>query len=219
MDVSRELLPFLATALVVIIIPGPQVLFVVGRALSYGKRAAVTSALGGNLGAYTQGLLIAAGLGTLVEQSETIYTTVKLIGAAYLVFLGVIAYRHRHALGLGLKRSAEDGERPQEPVGVWKAARQGFLVGITNPKAGVFFAAILPQFTDRAAGRLPLQMAVLATLFSMIALVCDASWGLAAGAARDWFARSPRRLAAVGGAGGLAMMGIGIGIAVTGRKD
>lgn len=218
MDPTRELLPFLATAVVVILIPGPQVLFVVGRALSYGKRAAMTSAVGGNLGAYTQGLLIAAGLGALVEQSDTIYTTVKLIGAVYLVFLGVMAFRHRHALAQGLKATEAENAR-REPVGAWKAARQGFLVGITNPKAGVFFAAILPQFTDRASGHVPLQMAVLATLFSAIALVCDATWGLVAGSARDWFARSPRRLAAVGGAGGLAMVGIGLGIAVTGRKD
>lgn len=218
MDATRELLPFLATAVVVILIPGPQVLFVVGRALSYGKRAAMTSAVGGNLGAYTQGLLIAAGLGTLVEQSETIYTTIKLIGAVYLIFLGVMAFRHRHALAEGLKPAGED-ESPREPVGAWKAAQQGFLVGITNPKAGVFFAAILPQFTDRAAGHVPLQMVVLATLFSAIALLCDTTWGLVAGAARDWFAQSPRRLAAVGGAGGLAMMGIGLGIVVTGRKD
>jgi threonine/homoserine/homoserine lactone efflux protein len=93
------------------------------------------------------------------------------------------------------------------------------LVGLTNPKAAVFFGAILPQFVDRSSGHVPLQMILFATMFSAMALVCDCSWGLVAGTARDWFARSPRRLAMVGGAGGLAMVGLGVGIAVTGRKD
>jgi threonine/homoserine/homoserine lactone efflux protein len=100
-----------------------------------------------------------------------------------------------------------------------RAARQGVLVGLTNPKAAVFFGAILPQFVDRTRGHVPLQMVVFATMFSTMALVCDSLWGVAAGTARDWFARSPRRLAVVGGAGGLAMVGLGLGIAVTGRTD
>ena len=93
------------------------------------------------------------------------------------------------------------------------------MVGVTNPKTMVFFAAVLPQFVDRSAGRVPAQMLLLGLISTGIALVCDSTWGLAASAARDWFARSPRRLSLVGGAGGLAMIGLGVTVAVTGRTD
>jgi threonine/homoserine/homoserine lactone efflux protein len=100
-----------------------------------------------------------------------------------------------------------------------RTIRDGFVVGIANPKVVVFFGAILPQFVNRQAGHVPLQMALLALIFSSIALVCDSTWGFVAGTARDWFARSPRRLALVGGTGGLAMIGLGAALAFTGRKD
>lgn len=235
MIAADRILPFLLTAIVIILAPGPQVLFVVGRALAYGRRTAVSTAAGGTFGAYVQAILVSLGLGTLVERSAVLYAALKLIGAAYLVFLGVRAYRHRHALGASMRDGGEPvesageaesgggavlpGTRAGKPVTGLRAARQGVLVGLTNPKAAVFFGAILPQFVDRARGDVPLQMILFATMFSTMALVCDSSWGLAAGTARDWFARSPRRLAMVGGAGGLAMVGLGVGIAVTGRKD
>jgi len=222
---TDHILPFLLTALVIIVVPGPNVVFVVGRALAYGRRTAVTTAAGGTFGAYMQAILVSVGLGTLVERSTLVYSGLKLIGAAYLVFLGVKAFRHRHALQQGMQAVDADGgetaasttER-SAPSGL-RAARQGVLVGLTNPKAAVFFGAILPQFVNRSSGHVPAQMILLATLFSLMALVCDSTWGVAAGTARDWFARSPRRLAMVGGAGGLAMVGVGVGIAVTGRKD
>jgi threonine/homoserine/homoserine lactone efflux protein len=222
---TGHLLPFCAAALVIILIPGPNVIFVVGRALAYGKRTALSTVVGGTSGVYVQAILVSVGLGTLVERSAVVYSALKLIGAAYLVFLGVKAYRHRHALreSLGVQDGAEDAEgaagAAPKTVSGFRAARQGMLVGLTNPKAAVFFGAILPQFVDRTHGHVPVQMILLATIFSLLALVCDSTWGLAAGTARDWFARSPRRLAMVGGAGGLAMVGLGVGIAVTGRRD
>ncbi|HEU5356137.1 MAG TPA: LysE family translocator [Actinocrinis sp.] len=223
MIAADRILPFLLTAIVIILAPGPQVLFVVGRALAYGRRAAVSTAAGGTVGAYVQAILVSVGLGTLVERSAVVYAALKLIGAAYLVFLGIKAFRHRHALGASVREGEETAEgadaQSGRPVTGLRAARQGVLVGLTNPKAAVFFGAILPQFVDRARGDVPVQMIVFATMFSTMALICDSSWGLAAGTARDWFARSPRRLAMVGGAGGLAMVGLGVGIAVTGRKD
>lgn len=217
MIATDRLLPFLVTSIIIILAPGPQVVFVVGRALAYGRRTAVTTAAGGTFGAYVQGILVSLGLGTLVERSTLVFESIKLIGAAYLVFLGVKAFRHRRALNAELAGDTQD--RGQRTVSSLRAARQGLLVGLTNPKAAVFFGAVLPQFVDRASGHVPLQMIVFTTIFAIMALVSDATWGLVAGTARDWFARSPRRLALVGGAGGLAMVGLGLGIAVTGRKD
>jgi len=97
--------------------------------------------------------------------------------------------------------------------------RDGFVVGVSNPKAIVFFAAVLPQFVAPSAGHVPLQMLLLGTLFVAIAVVSDAAWAVAAGTARAWIARSPRRLEWVGGAGGLVMIGIGTSLALTGGKD
>ncbi len=100
-----------------------------------------------------------------------------------------------------------------------RIVRDGFLVGVTNPKAIVFFAAVLPQFVDRGAGHVPIQMLLLGAVFIGIAVASDSTWALAAGTARAWLGRSPRRLELIGGAGGLVMIGIGASLAVTGRKD
>jgi threonine/homoserine/homoserine lactone efflux protein len=96
--------------------------------------------------------------------------------------------------------------------------REGFVVGVTNPKAAVFFAAILPQFTEPSLGHVPLQMLVLGLVFVAIAMVCDGAWALVAGTARERLVSSPRRLEMIGGAGGVVLVGLGVGLAVTGRK-
>jgi threonine/homoserine/homoserine lactone efflux protein len=92
------------------------------------------------------------------------------------------------------------------------------IVGVTNPKVLIFFAAVLPQFVDLRAGGATTQMLVLGLLFALIAATLDSTWGLAAGAVREWFATSPARLRMVGGTGGLTMVGLGIGLAFTGRE-
>ena len=101
----------------------------------------------------------------------------------------------------------------------WRSARDGAVVGLTNPKAYILFGAILPQFVNRGAGHVPAQMLLLALVSVSIGVLSDCTWGLAASGVRAWFARSPRRLELVGGAGGLAMIGLGITVALTGRKD
>jgi threonine/homoserine/homoserine lactone efflux protein len=210
-----RLFAFAAVALVIIIIPGPSVLFTISRALTYGRRTAVITVLGNTSGAYTQALLVAVGLGTLVERSVLAFSILKFAGAAYLIFLGIVAFRHRRNLSDAMA-AAVGGDRT---MSTRRTIRDGFVVGVANPKVVVFFGAILPQFVNRPAGHVPLQMALLALIFSSLAFVCDSTWGFVAGTARDWFARSPRRLALVGGTGGLAMIGLGTALAFTGRKD
>jgi threonine/homoserine/homoserine lactone efflux protein len=206
-----QALAFGLAALVIIVIPGPSVLFVVGRALAYGRRTALVSVVGNEVGALAAVCAVAFGVGAVVERSVLVFTLIKLGGAAYLVFLGVRALVRSGAHG-GLQEDV--GERRG-----WRAGLDGFLVGVANPKTVVFFAAVLPQFVDRERGDVPGQMLVLGLIFVVIALVCDSAWSLAASGARGWFGRSPRRLRLIGGAGGLAMIGLGLGIAVTGRKD
>ncbi|MCF2525850.1 LysE family translocator [Yinghuangia soli] len=209
---TEQMLAFAAMSFVLIIIPGPSVLFVVGRALAQGRRAALTTVVGNTLGAYTLVVAVALGIGSIVERSVIVFTALKLVGAAYLVYLGVKAFRQRGAL-----RAAFEGEAPSQ--GTARTMWEGFAVGVANPKTMVFFAAVLPQFVDRGAGHVAVQMLVLGVIFNVIALACDSVWGLAAATARGWFADSPQRLSAVGGTGGLAMIGLGVTVAVTGRKD
>lgn len=203
---------FALMALIIILIPGPSVLFVVGRALAHGRRTALASVLGNELGAFVLAAAVAMGIGSVVERSVIVFTALKVAGAAYIVYLGIQAIRHRRAL-----QEAVEDVAPRR--GDLRNLGQGFVVGVANPKTIVFFAAVLPQFVDRSAGHVPLQMLILGLVFVVIALVSDSAWGMAAATARTWFARSPRRLAAIGGTGGLMMIGLGVTIAATGRKE
>ncbi|MES9537765.1 MULTISPECIES: LysE family translocator [unclassified Actinomadura] len=209
---THQLLAFSAMALAIILIPGPSVLFVVGRALAHGRRTALAGVVGGVLAALVLTSAVAVGIGSIVERSVIVFTVLKIVGAVYIVYLGVQAIRHRRSLQEAIAGS--EAER-----GGGRALLQGFIVGMTNPKTTVFFAAVLPQFVVRENGHVALQMIVFGAIFAVIALFCDSVWGLAAGTARDWFARSPRRLAAIGGTGGLMMIGLGVTVAATGRKD
>jgi threonine/homoserine/homoserine lactone efflux protein len=208
---TDQMLTFGLASLLIMVIPGPSVLFVVGRALAYGRRTAVASTVGNDVGTFVLATAVALGVGSIVERSVLIFTAMKMVGAAYLVFLGVRAFlRRRENTGLEGEVTARAG---------WRAGLAGFLVGVTNPKTVVFLAAVLPQFVNPSRGHVPAQMFALAMIFVLLALVTDVIWSLAASTVRAWFGRSPRRLQMVGGAGGLAMIGLGIGVAVTGRKD
>jgi threonine/homoserine/homoserine lactone efflux protein len=207
-----HLLPFAAVVALVIAVPGPSVLFTISRALSVGRRCALLTVLGNGAGVYLQVTAVAFGVGTLVERSILVFTLIKWAGGAYLVYLGVQAVRHRRSLAAALAARAA-------PVPPWRAVRDGAVVGATNPKTIVFFVVALPQFVSPASGHVPLQMLLLGTLFPVIALVLDSGWAFAAGTARAWFARSPRRLALIGGTGGLVMIGLGATLAVSGRGD
>jgi len=195
-----------------ILVPGPSVLFTIGRALTVGRREALLTVVGNAAGCYLQVIAVAVGVGVIVERSAVVFTVIKLVGAAYLVYLGVQAIRHRRritdALATGIPTMAAG-----------RAVRDGMVVGFLNPKTIVFFVVALPQFTDPAAGNAPLQMLLLGTMFPLFALVLDSGWALAAATARGWLANSPRRLELIGGTGGLAMIGLGASLAITGRRD
>lgn len=210
-----QLLGFGLAALVLIVIPGPSVVFTVGRAVSYGQRVALATVIGNTAGLFLVMVLVAVGLGAVVAQSILVFTIIKLAGAAYLVWLGIQAFRHRRELQLH-----PDGRTPL----TWRTAvRQGFIVGVTNPKAFMIFAALLPPFVDRdEAGfwhSVPAQMFILGSVAVVLGFVCDSVWALAAGRARDWFAGSPKRGSALGAVGGTSMIGLGVGMALTGHRS
>lgn len=212
MPPTDRLVTWIVTAFVIIVIPGPSVLFTIGRALTVGRRGAFLSLVGNASGLYLQVIAVAVGIGALVQRSTQVYTAVKIVGAAYLVYLGVQAFRHRHDLSNAL-------DLQPTPKRSRRQFLDGVLVGTANPKTIVFFTVAMPQFTDPSAGHVAMQMLILGAFFPPIAVVCDSVWAFAAGTARTWLANSPRRLAAIGGAGGLAIVGLGVTIAATGSKD
>lgn len=202
---------FVLASFILVIVPGPSVLFVISRGVALGRRAAVLTVLGNELGLFVQVLLVAAGVGAMVQRSVVAFEVLRLAGAAYIVFLGVQAIRHRRALSTVLDVTATRASR--------HIVREGFIVGVTNPKAIVFFTAVLPQFVDPDGTAVPLQMTVLGLISVTVAFVCDSAWGVVAGTARAWLAGAPHRLERLGGAGGLVMIGLGARLAATGRND
>lgn len=205
-------LAFALACIVIVVIPGPSLLFVIGRALAAGRRVALLSVLGNASGVLAQIVAIALGLGPIVAASATAYGLVKVLGAGYLLYLGVQAIRHRGAAEQALAHV----DAPKRPAR--HALRDGVVVGVTNPKTIVFFVALLPQFVDRS-GPVAAQMIVLGLTFFGIAVASDSLVALAAGAARDWFARSPARLRRMEVSGGAMMILLGVSLAATGRPE
>jgi threonine/homoserine/homoserine lactone efflux protein len=211
---ASHVLAFAAVVTVVIAIPGPSVLFTISRALTVGRRGALLTVVGNEIGLCVQVTAVAFGVGAVVERSAEVITVIKLAGAVYLVYLGVQAIRHRRSMAEALAARVT-------PVRPLRAVGDGFVVGAANPKTIVFFVVALPEFTTAGSGQpsVSVQMLMLGALFPVIALVLDSGWAAAAGTARQWLVRSPRRLALIGGTGGLVMIGLGVGLAATGRKD
>lgn len=207
----ENLLAFTLAALVLIVIPGPSVLFTIGRALALGRIGGLLSVLGNALGLLPVIALVALGVGGIVAQSVVLFTILKVAGAAYLVYLGIQAIRHRG-------RTAAEATGGVPPRSAWRQLGEGFVVGITNPKTIAFFVAVLPQFVDLSAGSVPLQMMQLGLIFFVIALISDGIWALVAAAARTWFGRSPRRIATLSATGGGLMIGLGGILLFTGNK-
>ncbi|MET7767932.1 LysE family translocator [Nocardia sp. NPDC005366] len=215
---ASNLLAFVAAAFVLIVVPGPGVLFTIGRALTLGRRAALLSVVGHAAGVYAALVVVALGLGTLLMASSLALTVVRLAGALYLMYLGVQAIRERKSLREAFGARVDPAPDADADADA-RVLRQSLVVGVTNPKAIVFFAAVLPHFAEPSAGRLPWQLLILGTVFIAIALVSDSVWAMLAVSARTWFARSPRRLEAVGGAGGVMIVGLGASVAIGGSVD
>ncbi|WP_225726967.1 MULTISPECIES: LysE family translocator [unclassified Nocardia] len=209
---ADRLFAFAAMSLVLLAIPGPSVLFLIGRALAHGRRTALATIVGSAIGAYILVIAVAFGVGAIVERSVIAFTVLKWAGAGYLIYLGAKALRQGRSL-----RTAIAGESVAHSG--LRSMWEGFAVEVGNPKTIMFFVAVLPQFVDRGAGHAAVQMLVLGLVFTLLGLLSDSVWGLAASTARDWFGRSPRRLSMVGGVGGLTMIGLGVAVAASGRND
>ena len=205
----EQLLTFALASVLLTLIPGPTVLFVIGRSLSLGRRAGLWSVVGNTLGLLPVVAAVALGVGALVAESVVLFTLVKVVGAAYLVYLGVQAFRHR---------GADADPATTTSRSTLRIVRDGFMVGVSNPKAVVFLAAVLPQFVDHSAGGVTGQLLALGLVFMAVAVVSDGTYAYAAGTARNWFASSPQRLSRMQGTGGVMMIGLGGSLALTGQR-
>ena len=198
---------FFIASLVLIAIPGPSVMFSVGRSLALGKKFGVLTVLGNAMGTFVWIVLVAVGLGAVIASSEIAYQVIRYGGAAYLIYLGIMTIVHRHD-----KTPDLGGNLKKQSVG--KTLREAFIVGVSNPKTAVFFLAVLPQFVNYSAGNLWFQMLVLGLIFEVLGIIGDMTYALAAGYARDWLARNPRRLTVIITTGGAIIIALGLFLAL-----
>jgi threonine/homoserine/homoserine lactone efflux protein len=195
--------------MVIILAPGPSVLFVIARAIAWGRKTAVFTVAGNVTGAFALSTLVAIGLGPILQRSDLAYAAIQWGGSLYLMYLGVEAIRQR-------KIHAEDMRNQGDAApGIARSMRDGFWVGALNPKGLVFYAAVLPQFVDRDRGNVALQLIFLGAVFSILAFISDGTWGLLAGTARQWLATDAKRLEKLRATGGIVMIILGISVLIS----
>jgi threonine/homoserine/homoserine lactone efflux protein len=198
---TQNIIGFLLLSIVIILVPGPSVLFAIGRALVLGTRAALISVFGNALGVGLQILIVALGLGVLIQQSPELFFVIKVFGALMIGFLGLKAIWQRKKVDAGNASVSPSGK---------KVLSESVVVGITNAKTLVFFIAALPSFVDPTGGNPSAQMLVLGALFLIIGVTSDSVYAIAAGKARHWLGGSDQRLANFRGIGGLALTFLGL---------
>ncbi|HAE74368.1 MAG TPA: lysine transporter LysE, partial [Candidatus Aquiluna sp.] len=196
MPTTQNIIGFLLLSMVIILVPGPSVLFAIGRALVLGTRAALISVFGNALGVGLQILVVSLGLGVLIQQSPDLFFFIKVVGALMIGYLGLKAIWQRKKLDAGNTSVSPSGK---------KVLSESIVVGITNAKTLVFFIAALPSFVDPLSGNPSSQMLVLGALFLIIGVTSDSVYAIAAGKARHWLGGSEKRLANFRGIGGLAL--------------
>lgn len=205
---GRALFELIVASVAIILIPGPSVMFVIARAVAWGRVTAVLTALGNSLGMLLLSVFIALGLGPLLQRSELLLVVVQVLGGMYLIHLGVDAYRHR-------QEHADDMIKIEEiKPSNFQILRQGFTVGALNPKALVFFSAVFPQFVNPKVGSITFQLLIFGVIFSCLSFLLDGTWGVVVGSSRDWFVTSKNRLVVLRIIGAVVMMVLGVGVII-----
>lgn len=205
---SPSLLGFVVAALVVLLIPGPGVLYIVERSLSQGRRAGLVSVLGLSVGALVHVGAATAGLSAILLTSATAFGVVKALGAGYLIYLGIRTLFARHPSA---------GVEASTPCSLYRLFTDGVIVSVLNPKIAVFFLAFLPQFVEPSRGAVPQQVLLLGVLYVVLALLTDGAYAFLAGSLRRWFGQVmegplPRY------ASGVVYLGLGVSTALTDRR-
>jgi threonine/homoserine/homoserine lactone efflux protein len=199
---------FAAASLALAVVPGPAVLYIVAQSVPGGRRAGVVSALGVSTGGLCHVAAAVIGLSALLAASAEAFTAVKLIGAAYLIYLGIRAF---------VNRDGRIGGREVETT-LGRTSRRGLVVNVLNPKTALFFLAFLPQFVD-PDGSTHGQLAVLGLTFVLIALASDMVWALVAGTAGGVLRRSRTFLRVQRYVSGTIFVALGALAATAGRHS
>jgi len=194
---------FVVAALLLLVTPGPAVLYIVARSMDQGRRAGLVSMLGVHVGTLVHIGAAAAGLSALLMASATAFSIVKYLGAVYLVYLGVRRLCERTTL---------TADRPPA-VRLGRAFVDGFVVNLLNPKTALFFLAFLPQFVDVSRGRVGAQIVVLGSIFVALGMFTDGLYAVGAGTAARWLRASPRFLASERWISGGMYIGLGVAAA------
>lgn len=205
---SSVLIGFVAAALVVLVTPGPGVLYVVARSLSQGQRAGLVSVLGLSCGALVHVAAAALGLSAILLTSAAAFTIVKLLGAGYLIYLGIRTL---------LARRPATGVDVPAPRSLDRLFVDGVFVSVLNPKIAVFFLAFLPQFVQPGAGPVARQVLFLGLVYVGLALVTDSSYALLAGRFRHWMRGRVVQGRAPQYATGAVYLGLGVSTALAER--
>ena len=201
---------FTAAALALLVIPGPAVLYIVGRSIEQGRIAGLVSILGIHAGTLVHVAAAALGLSALLASSALAFGVVKYAGAAYLIWLGL-----KKVFGRGEAPSA-GAILPGQAHG--RLLRDGFIVNLLNPKTALFFLAFLPQFVDLGRGQVAMQIVVLGLLFTLLGLITDGCYALAAGTAGEWLKRSRAYLQFERYVSGVLFIGLGVTAALAGNQ-
>lgn len=206
---SNDLLLFVGAGLLLNITPGPDVLYIVGRSLSQGRLAGVVSALGIAAGCLVHIAAAAFGLSALGLALPLAYDIVRYAGAAYLLWLGVRAWR----------AGAPGGDvRAMQPASLGRIFRQGMVTNVLNPKVALFFLAFLPQFTDASRGPLPLQFLLLGSIFVVNGTVVCVAYALAASWLGEWMRARYDVATWMNRAMGGLFIALGLRLALGGRR-
>ncbi len=176
---------FVSTAAILLAIPGPAVLYIVGRSIGQGRNAGLVSALGIGVGTLIHTAAAAIGLSALLVSSATAFGVVKYLGAAYLVYLGIQRLRSKESLA-----AASDTNGPQATLA--RVFTQGIVVNVLNPKTALFFFAFLPQFIDPVRGHVATQILSLGILFAAMGTTSDSLWALFSGSVAGWLRNNQR---------------------------
>jgi threonine/homoserine/homoserine lactone efflux protein len=195
---------YLIATILIVLAPGPSVLFTIARAIAWGRASAVATVAGNAVGMFLVSVLVALGLGPLLQRSHLFYNGVQWAGGIYLVYLGYSAIKASKVDAAGMQKSED--VKPS----LITSAKNGFWVGALNPKSIVFFAAILPAFVDQEKNTVTQQLLILGLIFSVIAFISDGTYGLLAGTARQWLASDVNRLILMRRFGGVVMIGLGL---------
>jgi threonine/homoserine/homoserine lactone efflux protein len=211
MPEPSTLVVFVLASVVLLVTPGPAVLYIVARSVEQGRVAGLVSAVGIHVGTLAHVGAAALGVSALLASSAFAFNTVKYLGAAYLVYLGL-----RKLLG----RDGRASERAADRRSLARLFGHGIVVNVLNPKTALFFLAFLPQFVDAARGAVALQVLFLGLVFLGLGVISDGLWAIAAGTAGNWIRRDGRILRAERYVSGGVFVGLGVtaALAGSGRK-